>query len=178
MNEAIDENDDASYSRSLIDHSQTNPNSEKNPIHIILVVDKMLTGYDSEYVNALFLDKKLESYRLIQAVSRTTRVSSEEKKTTGFLVAYRTNKDEIEKAFKIYSGDTHVAAQGNVVSNYNERISQINEKISEIKAIVPTPSDMDHPDFFENENKVSSFRKAFTRLKSLMEIFFKYEQHQ
>ena len=43
-------------------------------LDIVIVVDQLLTGFDSQYVNVLYLDKVLENDNLIQAISRTNRV--------------------------------------------------------------------------------------------------------
>ena len=46
----------------------------KNKIDIIIVVDMLLTGFDSKYLNTLYVDKNLKYHGLIQAFSRTNRV--------------------------------------------------------------------------------------------------------
>ena len=53
--------------------------SREEQLDIVIVVDKLLTGYDSKYVNALYLDKELKNEALIQAFSRTNRVLNEAK---------------------------------------------------------------------------------------------------
>ncbi|MFA5649098.1 MAG: HsdR family type I site-specific deoxyribonuclease, partial [Bacteroidales bacterium] len=48
--------------------------SHKNKIDITIVVDMLLTGFDSKYLNTLYVDKNLKYHGLIQAFSRTNRV--------------------------------------------------------------------------------------------------------
>jgi type I restriction enzyme R subunit len=178
--EMIDGNDEAQFSRSLIDNLENNPAYSKNlkgPIQIVIVVDKMLTGFNSDYVNCLFLDKSITSYRLIQATSRTTRVSTEEKKKVGFLIAYRISEKEIEESFSEYSGDKKIKLT-ELVNNYVNRINEIKECVNIIKAIVPLPIDMDKPEFYENENKLSEFIKHFRILKTLIDIFQRYDEYK
>ncbi len=43
-------------------------------LNLLIVVDQMLTGYDSKWVNTLYLDKTLEYANIIQAFSRTNRL--------------------------------------------------------------------------------------------------------
>ena len=43
-------------------------------IDILIVVNQMLTGFDSKFVNTLYLDKMMEYENLIQAFSRTNRL--------------------------------------------------------------------------------------------------------
>ena len=46
----------------------------ENKIDILIVVDMLLTGFDSKYLNTLYVDKNLTYHGLIQAFSRTNRV--------------------------------------------------------------------------------------------------------
>ncbi|WP_261928091.1 type I restriction enzyme subunit R domain-containing protein, partial [Vibrio aestuarianus] len=53
--------------------------SHKNKIDIVIVVDMLLTGFDSKYLNTLYVDKNLKHHGLIQAFSRTNRVLNDSK---------------------------------------------------------------------------------------------------
>lgn len=83
---------------------------EKTPekqIDILLVVDQMLTGFDSKWINTLYLDKMLEYENLIQAFSRTNRLFGPDK-PFGTIRYYRrpnTMERNIANAIKLYSGD-------------------------------------------------------------------------
>lgn len=75
-------------------------------LDILVVVDQMLTGYDSKWVNMLYLDKVLEYERLIQAFSRTNRLCDSDK-PFGSVRYYRkphTMARNIERAVKLYAG--------------------------------------------------------------------------
>ena len=76
-------------------------------LNILVVVWQMLTGYDSKWINTLYLDKKLRDEHLIQAFSRTNRLNGIDKQN-GIICSYRyphTMKRNMESAFKLYSGD-------------------------------------------------------------------------
>ena len=76
-------------------------------IDLLIVVDQMLTGFDSKWINTLYLDKKLRYENVIQAFSRTNRLFGHEKKF-GTIRYYRkphTMEQNIEQAVKLYSGD-------------------------------------------------------------------------
>ncbi|HML68505.1 MAG TPA: HsdR family type I site-specific deoxyribonuclease [Clostridia bacterium] len=76
-------------------------------IDLLIVVDQMLTGFDSKWINTLYLDKVLSYERLIQAFSRTNRLYGPEK-PFGTIRYYRypySMKRNIEEAFRLYSGD-------------------------------------------------------------------------
>ncbi len=51
----------------------------KNKIDVIIVVDMLLTGFDSKYLKTLYVDKNLKYHGLIQAFSRTNRVLNDTK---------------------------------------------------------------------------------------------------
>ncbi len=76
-------------------------------LNILVVVWQMLTGYDSKWVNTLYLDKALKNEHLIQAFSRTNRLNGIDKQN-GIIRYYRyphTMERNVKEAFKLYSGD-------------------------------------------------------------------------
>lgn len=76
-------------------------------IDLLIVVDQMLTGFDSKWINTLYLDKTLLFENIIQALSRTNRLFGDEK-PFGTIKYYRrphTMQRNIEDALKLYSGD-------------------------------------------------------------------------
>lgn len=76
-------------------------------IDLLIVVDQMLTGFDSKWINTLYLDKLLRYENIIQAFSRTNRLFGAEK-PFGTIRYYRkphTMKRNIDSAVKLYSGD-------------------------------------------------------------------------
>ena len=54
-------------------------------IDILIVVNQMLTGFDSKWVNTLYLDKVMKFEELIQAFSRTNRLFNESEKPFGII---------------------------------------------------------------------------------------------
>ena len=76
-------------------------------IDLLIVVDQMLTGFDSKWINTLYLDKVLRYENIIQAFSRTNRLFGPDK-PFGTIKYYRrphTMEKYIEAAVKLYSGD-------------------------------------------------------------------------
>lgn len=76
-------------------------------IDLLIVVDQMLTGYDSKWLNALYLDKMLRYESIIQAFSRTNRLFGPDK-PFGCIKYYRapySMERNINDAVKLYSGD-------------------------------------------------------------------------
>lgn len=74
-------------------------------IDITIVVDMLLTGFDSKYLNTLYVDKGLQYHGLIQAFSRTNRVLNE-RKPFGKILDFRAQSaDALNTAVKLFSGE-------------------------------------------------------------------------
>jgi type I restriction enzyme R subunit len=75
----------------------------KNKIDIVIVVDMLLTGFDSKYLNTLYVDKNLKHHGLIQAFSRTNRVLNDTK-PWGNVLDFRAQESEVDEAIALFSG--------------------------------------------------------------------------
>ncbi|CAI8775711.1 type I restriction enzyme, R subunit [Methylococcus capsulatus] len=78
------------------------PHAQK--IDITLVVDMLLTGFDSKYLNTLYVDKNLKYHGLIQAFSRTNRVLNDTK-PYGNILDFRQQNDAVDAAIGLFSGE-------------------------------------------------------------------------
>lgn len=92
----------------------------KNKIDIVIVVDMLLTGFDSKYLNTLYVDKNLKQHGLIQAFSRTNRVLNPTK-PYGNIIDFKGHEDEVNSAIKLFSGKEN------------------SEKVKEIWLVDPAP---------------------------------------
>ncbi|MGF9692836.1 type I restriction endonuclease subunit R [Rhizobium sp. 0TCS1.26] len=79
------------------------PHAQK--IDITIVVDMLLTGFDSKYLNTLYVDKKLKHHGLIQAFSRTNRVLNATK-PYGNILDFRQQQDAVDAAIALFSGES------------------------------------------------------------------------
>ncbi|MBL9155268.1 MAG: type I restriction endonuclease subunit R [Verrucomicrobiales bacterium] len=73
-------------------------------IDITIVVDMLLTGFDSKYLNTLYVDKNLKHHGLIQAFSRTNRVLNATK-PYGNILDFRQQQDAVDAAIALFSGE-------------------------------------------------------------------------
>jgi type I restriction enzyme R subunit len=78
------------------------PHAQK--IDITIVVDMLLTGFDSKYLNTLYVDKNLKHHGLIQAFSRTNRVLNGSK-PYGNILDFRQQQDAVDAAIALFSGE-------------------------------------------------------------------------
>lgn len=86
------------------DHKYPNKDyPHKNKIDIVIVVDMLLTGFDSQYLNTLYVDKNLKYHGLIQAFSRTNRILNDTK-PYGNILDFRGQQDAVNEAIALFSG--------------------------------------------------------------------------
>lgn len=76
----------------------------KNKIDITIVVDMLLTGFDSKYLNTLYVDKNLKYHGLIQAFSRTNRILNDSK-PYGNILDFRGQQEAVDGAIALFSGE-------------------------------------------------------------------------
>ena len=84
------------YSNNDVPHDQK--------IDIVIVVDMLLTGFDSKYLNTLYVDKNLKYHGLIQAFSRTNRVLNDTK-PYGNIMDFRHQEQAVKDAIALFSGE-------------------------------------------------------------------------
>lgn len=103
-------------------------------IDLLIVVDQMLTGFDSKWINTLYLDKMLRYENIIQAFSRTNRLFGPDK-PFGTIKYYRkphTMEKYIEAAVKLYSGDRPF---GLFAQRLHKNLSNMNFLFEQIKDV-------------------------------------------
>lgn len=143
-------------------------NDHTQCLDIVIVVHQLLTGFDSQYVNVLYLDQVLETDSLIQAISRTNRVYDNNEKPMGLLKFYRkinTMKSNLEEALRLYCQGDYADVQ---VMDLDENIARMNAKYKGIKEIFESDHIMYFAQLPKSDEGRQKFRKDFYTLKSLM----------
>ncbi|HEV7424910.1 MAG TPA: type I restriction endonuclease subunit R [Thermoanaerobaculia bacterium] len=79
------------------------PKKGREKIDLTIVVDMLLTGFDSQYLNTLYVDKNLKYHGLIQAFSRTNRVLNASK-PFGHILDFRGQQAAVDDAIALFSG--------------------------------------------------------------------------
>lgn len=77
---------------------------QKNKADLTIVVDMLLTGFDSKYLNTLYVDKNLKYHGLIQALSRTNRILNDTK-PYGNILDFRSQQEAVNQAITLFSGE-------------------------------------------------------------------------
>lgn len=145
---------------------------EKTPdkqVDILIVVNQMLTGFDSKWVNVLYLDKIMQQETIIQAFSRTNRIFGEDK-PVGTIYYYRypyTMKANIEEAVKIYAGDKAFMV---FVDKLDKNLKLFNDTYLEIKHLFESEGIIDFMHLPEDMSVKAKFALLFNTLSKLLEM--------
>jgi len=102
-----------------------------DPLQLLIVTSKLLTGFDAPILQAMYLDKPLRDHTLLQAICRVNRTYSEQK-THGLIVDYLGIFDDVAKALEF--DDKTV---GNVVSNIQVLKNRLPEAMQKCLAFFP-----------------------------------------
>ena len=114
------------------------PPSEK--VDIVIVVDMLLTGFDSKYLNTLYVDKELKYHGLIQALSRTNRVLNRTK-PHGNIMSFRVSNQQIDEAISLFCNSDLEQARKYwiadpatvVIEEYRKAVQQLEKVLQENK---------------------------------------------
>lgn len=131
-------------------------------IDIVIVVNMLLTGFDAKRLNTLYVDKSLKYHDLIQAFSRTNRVESETK-PFGNIVCYRTTKERVDEAVKLFSQTDSIDTV--IMAPYEDYLNKFKVAVSELLKITPIVESVDS---LEREEDIKAFIVAFRTVAKLL----------
>ncbi|WP_429234435.1 type I restriction endonuclease subunit R [Aeromonas salmonicida] len=77
---------------------------EPGQMRLLIVVDKLLTGFDAPSATYLYIDKKMADHNLFQAICRVNRLDGEDKEY-GYIVDYKDLFRSLEKTVKDYTAE-------------------------------------------------------------------------
>jgi type I restriction enzyme R subunit len=132
-------------------------------LDLLIVVDQMLTGFDSKWLNTLYLDKVIKYQNIIQAFSRTNRLFGPDK-PHGTIRYYRyphTMAQHIEDAVKLYSGDRPI---GLFVDRLESNLDAMNEIAADITELFTNAG-------VENFEKIPDDPEACAKFADLFKAF-------
>ncbi|MFH1652707.1 MAG: HsdR family type I site-specific deoxyribonuclease [Pseudomonadota bacterium] len=119
----------AKYEKDVIDSFKYNDDG----IEIIIVVDKLLTGFDAPCNTVLYLAKDLRDHNLLQAIARVNRLFENKKlpKTAGYIIDYSENAKNINTAMKLFGNYDETDVKGTLV-DVAEKIQELEESYSRV----------------------------------------------
>ncbi|MEG0758722.1 MAG: HsdR family type I site-specific deoxyribonuclease, partial [Raoultibacter sp.] len=137
-------------------------------IDILIVVDQMLTGFDSKWINTLYMDKLMKYESIIQAFSRTNRLFGPEKQF-GTIRYYRkphTMRQNIDDAVRLYSGDKPLAL---FVNKLGENLVEMNDAFYQIKSVFDNAGVSDFAHLPQEGPACAEFAKRFKILNQYLD---------
>lgn len=156
---------------SRLAHKKPYERIEKTPekqIDILIVVDQMLTGFDSKWINTLYMDKVLKYENIIQAFSRTNRLFGPDK-PFGTIRYYRrpnTMEQNIDEAVKMYSGNKPIAL---FVEHLDFNLTKMNEIYEDIYDLFHSAGIENFEKLPKNTSECGKFSKLFKQLNDYLE---------
>lgn len=108
-----------------------------NKIDVVIVVDMLLTGFDSKYLSTLYVDKNLKYHGLIQAFSRTNRVLNDTK-PHGSILDFRKQTNAVNEAIVLFSGQHEdrpseiwlVDPAPKVIEDYQKALTELTDSMA------------------------------------------------
>ena len=150
-------------------------------LDLLIVVDQMLTGFDSKWVNTLYLDKIIDYENIIQAFSRTNRLLGPDK-PFGVIRYYRkphTMKGYIDAAVKLYSGDRPLDL---FVQKLPENIRLMESRLMEIESVFSDAGIENFMRLPDSTDACRKFAKLFVEFNDALEAAkvqgFTWEQRE
>ncbi|MBX3627379.1 MAG: HsdR family type I site-specific deoxyribonuclease [Rhizobacter sp.] len=131
---------------------------------LLVVVDKLLTGFDAPPCTYLYIDKSMQDHGLFQAICRTNRLDGDDK-DFGYIVDYKDLFKKVEKAIAVYTAELdHSAGRADPQVLMHDRLSLARERLDgalEALALlcepVPLPrSDLDYLHYFCGNTEIAT----------------------
>lgn len=122
---------------------------DSDEIELLIVVDKLLTGFDAPCAAVLYIDKELKEHNLLQAIARVNRLS--EGKEYGFIVDYRGLLGNLDKALTSYG-----ALAGFDEEDLTGAVIDIKAEIAKVKTFYSHLQDLFNP--VANKNDQESYQ--------------------
>lgn len=140
--------------------------SESDGIEILIVVDKLLTGFDEPRNVVLYIDKPLKEHTLLQAIARVNRLA--EGKDYGYIIDYRGVLGELNEAMNLYDAlaEYDVADVEGTIADVAEEIKKLPQLHSDLWAVFQPVDNIKDTEamerFLEPEDRRQHFYEVLT----------------
>jgi type I restriction enzyme R subunit len=148
--------DEREYNRAVIEAFNKGDQPE-----ILIVVDKLLTGFDAPRNAVLYLDKMLKEHGLLQAIARVNRIH--EGKDFGFVIDYFGVPRELNEALDLYGSrlEFERADLASTLNDITEEVAQLPRRRDELWETFPGPGRREDVEGFERLLADDSLRQLF-----------------
>lgn len=161
------------YEKDVIESFKNN----EEGVEIVIVVDKLLTGFDAPRNTVLYLAKDLHDHGLLQAIARVNRLFDNKKlpKTAGYIIDYSENAKNIDTAMKLFGSYDENDVKGSLI-DVSEKINELEQSYGLVHDIfneIKNSSDDEvYLQFLKDEAKREMFYKSLNDfIRNLNECF-------
>ena len=161
--------DEDAYNRELL-RSFNDPEG----IEVLIVVDKLLVGFDEPRNTVLYIDKPLKEHGILQAIARVNRLF--EGKDYGYVIDYRGVLGELNEALQVYNAleDYDVEDVAGTITDVSAVISQLPQHHSDLWAVFNAVQNRNDPEtmerFLEPEDQRQKFYDALRAYARSMKV--------
>ena len=133
-------------------------------MRLLVVVDKLLTGFDAPPCTYLYIDKSMQDHGLFQAICRTNRLDGEDK-DFGYIVDYKDLFKKVENAIAVYTSELDQSAGGaepevllqNRLNKGKERLDNALEELALLcEPVEPPKGELEHIHYFCGNTEIAS----------------------
>ena len=153
-------------------HADVSKRMKNREIDLLLVVDMFLTGFDSKFLNTLYVDKNLQYHGLLQAFSRTNRIFNK-RKSQGNIVCYTPLKENVDNSIALFSDPD--AVEDIIIPPYETFVKWFNQDLERLFKLVKTAAEaLELQSEKDQESFVLIFRDLI-RNKNKLDIFTEFD---
>ncbi|MFA6375868.1 MAG: HsdR family type I site-specific deoxyribonuclease [Candidatus Paceibacterota bacterium] len=163
----------ANYEKDVIESFKYNDDG----IEILIVVDKLLTGFDAPRNTVLYLAKDLRDHNLLQAIARVNRLYENKKlpKTAGYIIDYSENAKNIDTAMKLFGNYDENDVKGTLI-DVSEKIQELEQNYGLLhdifNEIKDSRDDEEYLQFLKDDPRRETFYKVLNDfIRKLNECF-------
>ena len=132
-------------------------------MRLLVVVDKLLTGFDAPSCSYLYIDKSMQDHGLFQAICRTNRLDGDDK-DFGYIVDYKDLFKKVESAISVYTAELDRSAGGvDPVVMMQERLTKGRERLDNAleqlallcEPVEPPQGELEHIHYFCGNTEIA-----------------------
>lgn len=151
-------------------------------IDILIVVDKLLTGFDAPKASTLYLDKQIKEHNLLQAIARVNRLC--DGKDYGYIVDYRGLLGELDKALTMYQeagleefNEEDIKSSVYYIDTEINNMFEAYEKLKEIFKDIKNKNDLEEYEALLEDEKIrKDFYDKLCKFGSMLGIILPSDQ--
>jgi type I restriction enzyme, R subunit len=136
-------------------------------MNLLIVVDKLLTGFDAPSCTYLYIDKKMQDHGLFQAICRVNRLDGEDKEV-GYIVDYKDLFKKVENAIAVYTSELAQDGNDNPQILLQDRLTKGREKLDNAletidhlcEPIQPPRAELDYIHYFCGNTEIPDDLRA------------------